>query len=186
MPHLRPDRLVFIDEAHFISLDQWKQYGWYEKGSFPLAFRQNLWKKQSCSLLLAIGDAGHLLHVIKPHSNSSGVKEIDFLHFLLDLHEIVPKNHIFIMDNARIHKSKLVKTYIKAMNKDGRHVLYQAKYSPELNPIEYCFGFLKRRMKNHDQIPRDLFEDVELCVQTLTESDCQNSINHVFGSINLR
>ena len=175
--------LIFIDESHFISLDQWKDHGWYERGSHPLAFRQNLWDKQSCSLLMAIGFAGCCHHVIIPHKNCNGVNQNDFLEFMLHLHRTAALRYIFVMDNARIHKSKFMKRFWGAMKREGRRIVFQAKYSPELNPIEYVFGFLKRRLKQHDQEPRDLYEDVELCVQTLTSEECEKTINHVFGPI---
>jgi len=172
--------LIFIDESHFVSVDQWKQFGWYQKGCYPLCFRQNLWRKQSASLLLAIGYSGNAGYVIKPLLNSGGVNEVDFLDFILELHYNLDNRYIFVMDNAKIHKSNLMKGYIAAMYRDGRSILFQPKYSPELNPIEMVFGFLKRRLKNHDQVPRDLVQDIEMTLDTLTAEDCSNTIRHVF------
>lgn len=186
MPILRISlsNLIFIDEAHFVSLDQWREYGWFPKGSYPLAFRQRLWQKQSCSLLMAIGCAGRLHHVIHPKERGSGVKEDSFLEFLMDLHYAVDVKYIFIMDNATVHKSALVSKYMDAMRREGRSILFQPKYCPELNPIELVFGFLKKRLKyNYPQRPRNLLENVEMCVQTLTQQDCCNSIHHIFDPI---
>jgi transposase len=46
------------------------------------------------------------------------------------------------MDNARIHHSK---EFIKA-NFDGKiRILYNAPYSPDLNPIENFFSVLKKK-----------------------------------------
>ena len=130
----RIEYLVFIDESHFISVDQWKQYGWYEHGTYPLAFWQNLFQKQSCSLLMAIGYPGLASSVVSKQAKSRGVKQLQFLDFLLDLQEKLSLNYIFIMGNAKVHKSELVKSYVRAMEQDGRIVLFEAKYSPELNP----------------------------------------------------
>lgn len=98
MPRLaqKKEKLIFIDESHFISMDMWKNYGWYDKGSMPLAFRQNLWKKQSCSLILAIGWMGPVRRIITPHLNGTGVKSNDFIKFLMDLHQKLPMvQHFF-------------------------------------------------------------------------------------------
>lgn len=52
------------------------------------------------------------------------------------------KNFILVMDNCRIHKSRL---YNKI--KDNLNILFLPKYSPFLNPIEKFFGFLKKTIK---------------------------------------
>lgn len=185
MPILKTqmDQLIFIDESHFISLDQWKDHGWYKKGSYALAFRQNLFQKQSCSLLLAISCAGNMHHMTKAHRKNKGVKAPDFLEFMLHLHRIVDHKYVFVMDNARVHKSKMMKMYFDAMKRDGRCILFQAKYSPELNPIELVFGFLKRRLKIHPQIPLDLIQNLEFTMKSLTAQDCANTIHHIFDSV---
>lgn len=87
--------VLFIDEAHFVSVDMWKQHGWFLKGSMPLAFRQNLWKRQSCSLVMAIGTGGIVLSAIKEHAHSFGVNEMDFHKFLVALHRKTPKVFLF-------------------------------------------------------------------------------------------
>ena len=78
------EKMVFIDEAHFISVDEWQDHGYFLSGSRCIAFRQNLWRKQSLTLLMAIGWGGKLHHVIKKHSKSRGVDEVDFLNFIKD------------------------------------------------------------------------------------------------------
>ena len=53
---------------------------------------------------------------------------------------------IVVMDNATIHGN--IRPLIEAM---GAKVIYTAPYSPELNPIELCFGSYKsslRRLRN--------------------------------------
>ena len=47
------------------------------------------------------------------------------------------------MDNASIHKSKVFKDYF--MN--SHSVMYNAPYSPQLNPIELAFSIIKRDIK---------------------------------------
>ena len=89
------ENCIFLDECHFISMDQWRDHGWYDKGSMPLSFRQNLWNKQSCSLLMAIGYNGPVHYMIRKHANSRGVNSRNFIDFLLFLHRNLPKVRLF-------------------------------------------------------------------------------------------
>ena len=176
--------LIFIDESHFVSLDQWRDHGWFPRGTYPLAFRQRLWRKQSCSLLMAIGCAGVLHHEILVKEVGCGVKEEQFMQFLLEMIYAVDLKYIFVMDNASTHKSIYSMRFIDGMRREGRCILFQPKYCPELNPIELVFGFLKKRLKySFPQRPRDLMENVEMCVQTLTWQNCSKSIHHIFDPI---
>ena len=54
------------------------------------------------------------------------------------------------MDNASIHKSKIFKKHFA----NSHSVLYNAPYSPQLNPIELAFSIIKRDVKEKN--PQDL------------------------------
>ena len=49
------------------------------------------------------------------------------------------------MDNAVIHKHSVVLETIRKMKVN---LLFNAEYSPWLNPIEQLFGYIKKNMKN--------------------------------------
>ena len=49
------------------------------------------------------------------------------------------------MDNAVIHKQSAVKETASLM---GVHVLFNAEYSPWLNPIELLFNQIKKKLKD--------------------------------------
>jgi transposase len=46
------------------------------------------------------------------------------------------------MDNAAIHKAKILKPLFSKLN-----IFYSAPYSPFLNPIEEFFSLLKRKVR---------------------------------------
>jgi transposase len=48
------------------------------------------------------------------------------------------------MDNAVIHKHSLV---LDTCRRFKANVIFNAQYSPHLNPIEQLFGHLKRRIR---------------------------------------
>ena len=54
------------------------------------------------------------------------------------------KNHLVIMDNAVIHKSKLIREKIE---NDNNYLLYLVPYHPETNSIEEYFNQLKHYIK---------------------------------------
>ena len=87
------------------------------------------------------------------------------------------------MDNAKVHTCKDTYRIIKKMFAEGRTVQFQCPFSPELNPIEYVFGFLKRRLKRNPQKPSNLIEGVKRCVKTVTKRDCMRTIDHVFNNL---
>ena len=53
------------------------------------------------------------------------------------------KDVIILMDNAVIHKHRLVLETARDLKVN---VLFNAEYSPWLNPIEQLFGYLKKQL----------------------------------------
>ena len=54
--------------------------------------------------------------------------------------ENLPKNKVYLMDNARIHHNKELKSKVN-------NILYNIPYSPETNPIEMLFSELKSKLR---------------------------------------
>jgi transposase len=50
------------------------------------------------------------------------------------------------MDNASFHKGKLIETLIQDA---GHHLLWLPTYSPDLNPIEQCWAWIKAVRRKH-------------------------------------
>lgn len=54
------------------------------------------------------------------------------------------KDIVLLMDNAAIHKHSQVKETARKMKVN---ILFNAEYSPWLNPIEQLFRYLKEKLK---------------------------------------
>lgn len=75
-----------------------------------------------------------------------------------------------ILDNARLHKSKLVNEFLKTIN--NLTLLFLPPYSPHLNPIERVWWFFrKKRLANKcfkfNQQIKDIFIDFFLNVSKI-------------------
>lgn len=71
---------------------------------------------------------------------------IRFLTYLLEFDRHRGKNmSIVIMDNASIHRAKEVKRFALE-HKEDLMIIYQPPYSPELNPQENIWSWMKRTM----------------------------------------
>ena len=57
--------------------------------------------------------------------------------------ETITKTTVVILDNAAIHTSKKFKEQIKRWEEKGLFLFYLPPYSPQLNPIEQLWKFMK-------------------------------------------
>jgi len=85
---------------------------------------------------------------------------------------------VVVLDNVSIHKDPRVLAAIEAA---GAIVIWCARYSPDLNPIEMCFfqykQFLRREGRSFHGIPFFLFHHHALKIVTR-----QNMINYYAGT----
>lgn len=70
-----------------------------------------------------------------------------FIDFMKQLVKTSSKKIFFIVDNLRVHHSKVVKEWVEN-NKDRIEIFYLPSYSPERNPDEYLNCDLKQGLSN--------------------------------------
>jgi transposase len=101
----------------------------------------------SISAISAISRHGHLLFALHDSGKRYGAADIiSFLQNILDHH---PRRHIVvIMDRAPCHTAKAVREFV---DKNRRlHVFYLPPRSPEFNPDEQVWSYLKQHaLKSH-------------------------------------
>ena len=128
--------LYFQDEAG-VSLIPYLRTTWAPRGEKPVI--QVTGKKGGICVSSAISPAGRMVFRIEKGRMSSETY-IDFLAKIISQH---PNRKIVVVsDNAPIHTSKAVQSFALSNNK-RISLFYIPSYSPELNPDEHIWSYLK-------------------------------------------
>ena len=79
-----------------------------------------------------------------------GFKQKGLTRFLTKMTRKIRKKLILIWDNASSHKSQTVKDYLATQERESPRIWVEniPPYSPELNPIEQVWGYLKKQLAN--------------------------------------
>ena len=73
---------------------------------------------------------------------------------------VLPKNSVVVMDNAAFHKNEEISNLLK---EDGHVILWLPSYSPDLNPIEHKWAWVKS-VRNKLRI-NDIDELFRICMK---------------------
>jgi len=101
-------------------------------------------KYDHLSAASAITQEGRLITQVRDR-NFKGAGIVGFLKHLLAQ---IPGKIILIWDGARIHHCKEVKAFLSAGAAERLHLIRLPAYSPELNPDEGVWQWLKRQLGN--------------------------------------
>lgn len=133
------EKLVFLDEAGF-QASQDRTHARSLRGKKAICFSTSV-PAYNITVAGAIRLTGPI--VMQGMAKSMNINR--FLSFLST--KLLPKLHpgdVLVMDNLRAHKNKAVRRLIRAW--DVR-VLYLPPYSPEYNPIEPVWGWMKQKLR---------------------------------------
>jgi len=129
------NNVISIDESSF-DTNIINNYSWSLKNS-PIYKQINATYKR-LTLICAISNSKVISYKLI-NGSSNATHFTDFIKSIPNL-----SSKILFMDNARIHHSKIFKTYVIDNN---LNVIYNIPYAPELNPIEIIFSQLKAHVK---------------------------------------
>jgi transposase len=139
--------LVFIDESGLL-LSPYLRRTWHPRGQTPV-FRQRTRHQRKVSVIaaLVISPAGRRLRwCFRLHVQSSIVGPL-VRTFLRQLGRWVRGPMVLIWDRLQAHRSVTVQQFI------GQHprlsLEWLPAYAPELNPVEYGWGWLKTTRLNN-------------------------------------
>ena len=115
--------------------------GYAPCGKTPVVRRKG--NRERLSMLSTVTNRGKVrFKLFKGSVNAD--KMISFLKRLI---RDASKKVFLILDNLRVHHSKLLKAWIED-NKESIEVFYLPRYSPELNPDEYLNSDFKREVRS--------------------------------------
>jgi transposase len=120
--------------------------GYQPKGQTPLAYAAG-GQRHKLSMISTVTSQGKTRWMIIDEAFNSD-RLIEFLQALI---KDAGKKVFLILDNLRVHHSKLVKAWL-AERQDHIEVFYLPSYSPELNPDERLNADLKHAMGSRVQV----------------------------------
>jgi len=124
------DETAIKPECHF-------RRSYSPKGTTPVA-RQSA-KRFHSSLISAVNNRGKMQWMpLKEPINAES-----FLRFLKQVIKFRKRKIVLILDNLRVHHSKLVRQWLER-NSHRIELVFLPAYSPELNPDEYLNNYLKQ------------------------------------------
>lgn len=135
------NHLLFEDESMiraYLAL----QYNW-----FPQGYQRKIptyGEHKGAKLLAAIDyETGHVTHREEEKLNATA-----FQRFLVDILHAYPKGKlVMVLDNARAHHADEIQPFLR---KHPRlQLVFLPKYSPELNPVEGLWKWLKQDVVNN-------------------------------------
>ncbi|WP_205684195.1 IS630 family transposase [Deinococcus sp. LM3] len=129
--------LVYLDEVGF-SLKGVLRRTWAKRGKTPVVRLPASWQK--LSTIGAITSNGQFLQ----RTQTGAVKTGDVLAFLNHLLKHVTGELVVVLDNAAIHRAKAVSAFVETQ--DRLSLVYLPPYSPEFNPIEKVWAYVKRNV----------------------------------------
>lgn len=124
-----------------IQNDAYNARGFAPKGKTPVV-RINATKSR-VNMISSITNQGKVRFMLYRETMTAQV----LIKFMSRLIKGSDRKVFLILDNLRVHHSKIVKAWLED-NKDQIEVFYLPSYSPELNPDEYLNGDLKQSIRS--------------------------------------
>ncbi len=131
------ENIVYFDESGF-KANTGRLDGWAKRGNKIYADVKGRREKRT-NLLMAQRGKKWLAPLVFKGSCTAKLVEEWLENFLM---KELNKSSIIVMDNAPIHRRKIIAEMVK---KHGHILLPLPKYSPDFNPIEQSFGAMKKR-----------------------------------------
>jgi transposase len=147
----RDEVIKFREEIRAIGYENILSFD--ETGFIIEMFPKKGWSKKGKKCFYTTGKGGHLhitgtfiistKGIVKWWISKDGMNIEKMLKYLEELEDVRGKT--LIMDNLRVHHNKDV---LEKVGKKGMNVKFTLPYSPELNPVEEVFSWIKRKLRD--------------------------------------
>lgn len=174
------DMFVWVDETGANNRDHIRKYGYALRGMTPTCTRQLVRGKRT-NAIVGLSSSG----VMASEIISTSVNGDVFFDFLRG--SLIPMmqpfdgrspHSILVMDNCSIHHVAEVKDLLQEA---GIVLLFLPPYSPDLNPIEEAFSYVKNYLRKHDellQVITDPTDVIQAALDSITPNHCKGWIDH--------
>ena len=153
----RPQDLVYLDETGLDERDRY-DYGWSPRGTALGELKPGSRRGR----ISAIGAYGVKEGLFAPMTFEGSCNRAVVETWLKEV--LLPRlspGKVLILDNASFHKGGRIHDLVEEA---GCELLYLPPYSPDLNPIEQCWGWIKARVRRgreqfealHDALDHEL------------------------------
>lgn len=145
-----PDKLVFLDECG-VNIAMTPTHAYAPRGK-PAMDKVPRNRGQVTTVIGALDRKGMVAMMT---IDAATTKEV-FMDFLeRGLLPCVPPGHTLVMDNLGAHRAQVVRDLCTAR---GVHVKYLPPYSPEFNPIEPAWFWMKDGLRKHKARTREALD----------------------------
>lgn len=175
--------MFFLDECSF-HLNEAARRGYSKRGERCVSYNKPGNKGLNHTLILCVQIVKEKA-VVSYELIESGLKTQSFYNFLINLRLPPDKDCYLMMDNLPVHRARqscldLGLLPIKELLKARRAItLYLPAYTPQLNPVELCFNFIRNYIEKHQ--PRT-FEELSIilsqAMENLNQKDLTKYLEH--------
>ena len=168
------DNAVSYDEISIV-LNSKPDYGWSEKNTECII---NIDNSKIYRERFTIGVATSNKKIIDYCVVPKGLKSNDYVNFMDKMYKNIEdkENKTFFIDNASIHQSKMAK---KLYKKNKMHIIFNAPYHSEFNPIEYVFSMLRNEINRN---PNDTIEKIEETIKNFIKNVKKETLENIFNN----
>lgn len=174
------DQLVWLDETGCDKRDHIRKMGYAMKGDRPV-YHRILHRGQRISAIAAMCSDGVIALELEG-GTYNGDKFVEFITGTLipEMFQFEGSNprSVLVMDNCAIHH---VSSALKVLSDAGILAIFLPPYSPDLNPAEELFSFVKYYLKEHDDVLQAVSDPkpvIRAAFNSVTSQDCLGWIHH--------
>ena len=170
--------MVWCDETGSDCRDQIRKFGYSLRGLTPV-YHRLLVRGVRVSSVVAMSSSGVLAHDFVT-GTMNGKKFLDFVRgkFIPSMRPFPDKHSILIMDNYSIHHVQEIKQELETA---GIMLAFLPPYSPDYNPCEEMFSYVKYFLKCHDEVLQCIGDPrvvLKSALDSVTKSQCNNWVTH--------